>query len=290
MLTGLDHAIIGLRDLASADALGRALGLVVSPGGVHPGSGTRNAIARFGLDYFELLVVADAAEAAASGRGKAFLEWLQLGEGWLGFALASDDIEADAAEIRARGLDIELPQRGARQRPDGTTISWRNARISGNQWGSPLPFIIQHDTPPEQRRAWAPTGGHPLGVSRVAALLIAGPSLNALVEDFRKLLGRDPDAVEEVLALPARRAVFGVGGFRIELLEPASQDGGLAEFVRERGTGLFLASLAVPDVGRAVELLRARGTAVGDPTARRRAPLLDPRQTAGARFQLLEAR
>lgn len=290
MLTGLDHAIVGLRDLASADELGSALGIVVSPGGVHPGWGTKNAISRFGLDYFELLAVSDADEAAANPRGRAFLKWLRASEGWLGFALASDDVEADVAAIRSRGLDAEPPQRGARKRPDGTTMSWRTARIAGHQWGSPLPFIIQHDTPPAERRSWVPPAGHPLGVTRIAALLIAGSSLDALTADYRKLLGRAPDAVEDVPALPARRAVYIVGDFRIELLEPAASDGGLAQFVGERGPGLFLASLAVPDVGRAVEVLRARGTAVGSPTPRRRAPLLDPRQTGGARFQLVEAR
>jgi glyoxalase-like protein len=289
MLTGLDHAIIGLRDLASADDLGNALGIAVSPGGVHPGWGTGNAIARFGLDYFELLVVDNPVEAAANPRGQAFLRWLQQGEGWLGFALASDDVEGDAAAIRARGLDAEPPQQGARNRPDGTRMSWRTSRIAGSQWGSPLPFIIQHDTPPAERRSWAPKDGHPLGVTRVAALLVAGPSLDALTADYRKLLGREPDAVEEVPALPARRAVYDVGGFRIELLEPASSDGGLADFVQDRGPGLFLATLAVPDLDRAVAELRARGTAVGSPTPRRRAPLLDPRQTRGARFQLVES-
>ena len=289
MLVGLDHAIIGLRDLASADALGSALGIAVSPGGVHPGWGTRNAIARFGLDYFELLAISDPREAAANPRGRAFLDWLRGGDGWLGYALASDDVEADSAAIRARGLDVEHPQRGARKRPDGTTMSWRTSRIAGSQWGSPLPFIIQHDCPPAERRSWAPPGGHPLGVTRVAALLVAGPSLDALTADYRKLLGREPDAVEDVPALPARRAVYVVGGFRIELLEPAASNGGLAEFARHSGPGVFLASLVVPDVDRAVAVLRARGTAVGSPTARRRAPLLDLRQTAGARFQLVEA-
>ena len=238
MLIGVDHAIVGLRDLSSADELGRALGIVVNPGGVHPGWGTKNAIARFGLDYFELLAVDDLDEAAANPRGRAFLEWLQGGEGWLGFAMASDDVEADAAAIRARGLDAEPPQKGARNRPDGTTMSWRTARIAGNQWGSPLPFLIQHDTPAAERRRGVPQGGHPLGVTGIAALLVAGPSLDALVSDYRKLLGRDPDAVEEVPALRARRAVYALGDFRVELLEPAASSGGLAEFVRRRGPGL----------------------------------------------------
>lgn len=293
MLTGLDHAIIGLSDLSFATALGGALALDVSPGGVHPGWGTENAVVRFGLDYLELLAVRDAGEAEASPRGRALLERLRIGEGWLGYALASDDIEADVAAIRARGLDVEPPQRGTRRRPDGSLMAWRNSRVAGQHWGSPLPFLIQHETPVAERRAWAPPAGHLLGVTRVAAVLVAGPSLEALVADYRRLLGRDPDLVEDVPALPARRAVFAFGGsgggFRIELLEPASREGGLAEFIREFGAGLFLASLAVPDVDRAVEILRSRGTAVGEVTARRRAPLLDPRETAGARFQLVES-
>ncbi len=96
--------------------------------------------------------------------------------------------------------------------------------------------------------------------------------------------------VEDVPALPARRARFAVGDFRVDLLQPVASSGGLADFVRSRGDGLFMISLSVSDLDRAVENLRQRGTAVGNPTPRRRAPLLDPAQTLGARFQLVEAR
>ncbi len=289
MLQGLDHAIVALRSLDEAPRFGEALGLVVSPGGRHPGRGTHNAVVAFGADYLELIAVADPTEAVATPWGRTLQAFLERGEGWLGFALASDDLAGDVAAARARGLAVDPPEEGSRIRPDGGVLRWRTARVEGSPWGGSLPFLIQHATPRAERAAWAPPSGHPLGATLIAGLAVATPDLSALTDQYRLLLGREPDVVEEVPALPARRAVFLFGGFRIELLEPAAPDGRLAEFVRERGTAPFMASLAVPDVDDAVAVLRQRGTAVGNPTFRRRAPLLNPAQTGGARFQLVES-
>lgn len=288
MLTGLDHAIVALDDLGASAQLADALGLIVTPGGAHPGRGTHNAIARFGADYLELIAIAGSAEAAANPQGRALSAFLRRGQGWLGFALASDDLAADVAAARARGLEIEDPEDGSRLRPDGTLLRWRTARVVGSVWGGRLPFLIEHEMPRDRRLSWAPPGGHPLGATRVFAASVAVDDLEAVVAEYRLLLGREPTAIEDVPALPARRARFQVGDLRLELLRPTASAGGLAEFVRDRGNGLFLVSLAVPDVDRAVEALRRRGTSVSQPTRMRRAPLLDPGQTCGARFQLVE--
>ncbi len=291
MLYGLDHAIIAVRDLeASMRQLGQFLGLTVTPGGVHPGVGTHNAIVRFGLEYIELISVRDEAAAGASDRSRIVLESVRRGDGLLGFALASDDLDGDIAAAPKRNVRLVGPVTGSRQRPDGSLMTWRTAYVANDPYGHLLPFLIQHNTPIQERRQWVPPEGHSLRVTGMPLLSIAVADLDGNLESYRHLLGEAPEVVEDVPALPARRVRFAVGNSRVELLQPAASTGGLADFVRHQGDGLFMITLSVPDIDLAVSALRERGTAVGSPTPRRRAPLLDPSQTLGARFQLVEAR
>ena len=291
MLLGLDHAIIAVRDLdAASKKLGQALGITVTPGGVHPNVGTYNAIVRFGVEYLELISVRDEAEAEASDRSRVVLESVRRGDGLLGFALGSDDIESDISEATGRNVRLVGPISGSRNRPDGSLMTWRQAYVGNDPYGHVLPFVIQHGSSIQERRRWVPPEGHDLRVTGIPVLSMAVCDLEASIEAYRHLLGEAPEVVEEVPALPARRARFVVGSFRVELLQPTASTGGLAEFVRDQGDGLFMVTLAVADLEQAVSALRERGTSVGSPTPRRRAPLLDPSQTLGARFQLVKGR
>lgn len=291
MLLGLDHAIIAVRDLdAAMPRLESALGVTVTQGGEHPGKGTHNAIVRFGVQYLELISVRDPAEASADTRGRIVLESIARGDGLLGFAIGTDSLDADMADANSRNMHLAGPYSGSRNRPDGSLMSWRQAYVGNDPYGRVLPFLIQHNTPIEERRRWMPPQGHPLRVTGVPLLSIAVGNLEASTEAYRRLLGEPPEVVEEVPALPARRTRFALQSSRIELLQPSASSGGLADFVTTQGDGLFMITLSVPNLEEAVAFLRARGTAVGDPTPRRRAPLLDPSQTLGARFQLVEGR
>src|SRR3989442_5792477 len=83
MITRFDHAVIAVRDLDQALRLYRdVLGLDAHPGGRHTGLGTHNGIVRLGLDYLELLAVADRAEEEASGpTSAALVDYLTRREG-----------------------------------------------------------------------------------------------------------------------------------------------------------------------------------------------------------------
>jgi hypothetical protein len=93
----LDHAIWATRDLDAAAAhFEREYGLAAGGGGRHEGMGTHNRIVPLGGGYLELLAVADAAEAAASPLGR-FVD--AAAEGWMGWAVVVDDIDAVAARL-----------------------------------------------------------------------------------------------------------------------------------------------------------------------------------------------
>src|SRR2546427_12212704 len=123
------------------------IGFSVQPGGDHTSGGTHNALAFFKDDYLELLAVREGQQQAA---GAALLEFLARGGGLRYIALQSDDLAADVAAMRTRGVDVSDPDDGGRRTPAGQELRWRSARL-GPQ--NPLPiFFIQHLTPPAEGR------------------------------------------------------------------------------------------------------------------------------------------
>jgi hypothetical protein len=134
----IDHIILASGpDLESeAAAFSARTGLGWLPGGVHPAWGTRNAIVPLGGAYVELVAVADPAVAAGSAFGRAVAG---AAPGTLiGWAVEPDDF---LAAIRRAGVDA---MRGARERPDGTLLSWS---MAGADEALPrgLPFFLSWD-------------------------------------------------------------------------------------------------------------------------------------------------
>jgi LAO/AO transport system kinase len=66
--------------------------------------------------------------------------------------------------------------------------------------------------------------------------------------------GREPIEIEKVVV-----AMLAAGESRIELIEPSEQDSAIARHLEKRGPGLHHLALRVPDLGAAVERLRAAG-------------------------------
>src|SRR5688572_19550272 len=58
-IAGIDHAIVGVRDLEQARASYQRLGFRVTPRGRHVGWGTANYCVMFERDYLELLGIVD---------------------------------------------------------------------------------------------------------------------------------------------------------------------------------------------------------------------------------------
>ena len=66
MLTRIDHVMICVSDLQQGIDAYTRIGFNISPGGVHPGKGTHNAIAFHEEDYLELMSVHDRDEYLSS--------------------------------------------------------------------------------------------------------------------------------------------------------------------------------------------------------------------------------
>ena len=196
MLTRIDHVMICVPDLQQGIDTYTRLGFNISPGGVHPGQGTHNAIAFHEEDYLELLSVRDRDEYRAGHAGGGLLEFLARGGGLRYIALQSDDLVADVTQMRQRGVDVSDPREGARQTPTGQTLRWKAATLGLRH---PLPlFFIEHLTPLPERRQAAQAGPHPNGVLRVDRVYIALADVAAAAQTYSHVLG-----------MPARRCSAG---------------------------------------------------------------------------------
>lgn len=145
MLTGIDHLVVAVDDPdTAADQLGDRLGLEPGGGGRHDRLGTFNRLVWLGDTYIELIGVFDRDLAAASWVGAPTLRALDTGGGLATWAMASDDLDADVARLRAAGSALAEPVSGERRRADGDIVRWR---LSAQPTLGPdlPPFLIEHD-------------------------------------------------------------------------------------------------------------------------------------------------
>jgi hypothetical protein len=176
MLLGIDHIVIACaRPDDAVEALAEAVGLQPGGGGRHPRSGTFNRLVWLGDTYLELMGVSDPELARASGIGSVTLAMIERGEeGLAAFAIASDDLQADTATLRATGGPYGEPTPGERERPDGQVVRWLTA-LPTHLGVAGLPFLIEHEyAGPEwgdAARAERAEMVHPFGGKAVLARL-----------------------------------------------------------------------------------------------------------------------
>jgi catechol 2,3-dioxygenase-like lactoylglutathione lyase family enzyme len=293
MITRFDHVVIAVRDLDAAMRDYTRLGFAVSRGGRHPGRGTENAIVRFGLDYLELLAIADEREARAQGMDDAALERFRQ-DGLLDYALASDDIATDAARLRSVGLTVHGPLDGSRRRPDGMLLAWQTATMEQPTQESPTargfahlrapwPFLIQWATPDAERMAGDQPGAQPNETTRVWGVSLIVRDLDAAIEVYQWGLGLELVERAALGGMAAERAHFMTGRTCIDLLAPRGE-GVVAQGAATSGEGLFTVQLATPDLEATRRYLAAAGIPITPSLGRADGLLIAPEAAMGARL------
>lgn len=287
MITRFDHAVIAARDLDRARQLfAESLGFDVYPGGRHTGLGTENALVRFGLDYLELLAIYDREEVRTAGISReALAEYLETREGgMLGFALATDDIDALADQFRRTGLDAVGPYDMQRQRPDGVMLRWRLLVPGGTAWRRPWPFFIQWEMDGQDRLAVEVPGNHPIGAQRVCGVSVLVRDAGAGRHLYETQLGLSAEFEDDTDEGPI--VTYRVGEFTIDLLCPAD-DTAAAHYLEANGEGLYQVMLQVESLNYVQNYLAERGIALTRAGAEA-APWSIPASAAlGAQFVLI---
>lgn len=203
MLVRVDRPIVAVRDLEAARAdYQRLLGRRPERCEAHPSLGSASAVFRVANAALELL--APVGPGSVGEMLRARLD--AAGEGLVGLAFGTDDADACAAALRARGLRAGEPEPGLGHDDTGRERRFRSVGLPPEATGGPRLFVIEREPPGEAAPPDAPAPGL---VSDLAADLLAAPS--AAVEALDHI-------VVESLDLDAARTLYGDGlGLRLAL-------------------------------------------------------------------------
>ena len=185
-IVGIDHVIVGVRDLDRARMAWTRLGFNVSPRGRHVGQGTANYCTMFPSDYVELLAIVDPNDFVQ--RLDAFLA---LREGLMATAFAT---AAPPEEVRSELLALQFhpsePRMLGRQLelPEGTVVPrFRLIALPTDETPGLDSFICEHLTPDLMRRPeWL---FHPNGARGLKGLHVLVENTAVLLEPYDRLFG-----------------------------------------------------------------------------------------------------
>jgi catechol 2,3-dioxygenase-like lactoylglutathione lyase family enzyme len=152
-ITGIDHSLIGVRDLEAAQTVWGRLGFTVTPRGRHIGWGTGNYCIMLDSGYIELLGIIDASQFTNN-----LDQFLAQREGLMGVAFATDDALACQDALTTAGLHPDGPKALARllELPEGdVTPRFNLVFLPPEETPAVRAFVCHHATPELVRRpAW----------------------------------------------------------------------------------------------------------------------------------------
>jgi len=287
MFTRIDHVMVCVPDLARGVEQFRNLGFDVHAGGVHPGKGTHNAIAFNRDDYIELLAVRDAAEystaSSGAGPGGTLIDFIAAGGGIRYVIIQSDDLTADVAAMRARGVEVSDANQGGRRTPAGLELKWKFATLGPS---FPLPILLlQHLTPIEERRRQVPAAGvHPNGVYKLERAYIVTEDVEKAAAMYAQVLGMPQPVTHKGTVIMADMAVFQLGDTGLGIVHPYAP-GPAADALARRGPGPFQALYRTTSMGAAARWAQEHGVpplARGTRNTGEQAMLATPELAGGA--------
>ena len=254
-IIGIDHLLVGVRDLEAArEGYGR-LGFTCTPRGSHIGWGTANYCIMLADDYVELIGVVDPARET-----NGLDAFLVRREGLKGVAFASDEDDGGYAALHAAGIAAAPPRDLARnlELPEGTVQPrFKLVHLPPEATPHVPAFICQHLTPEMVRRpAWL---AHANGATGIRAVTVVVDDPPALAQAYARLLGHGATTqTDEMLTVRCGRAalIFARPDDFAELYPELDLD--------ETPAPPYIAGMtvAVTDVAEAARVIEANGVDV----------------------------
>ncbi|HSD10156.1 MAG TPA: VOC family protein [Candidatus Binatia bacterium] len=256
MLTTLDHLVIAVRDLAAAaDVYARLLGRRPSWRGWHPTYGTANTLFRLENVYVELLT--PRRPGPMSDRLAAWLG--EHGEGLFALAFGTEDAEACARALRARGIDAADPIEGVgSEERTGVERRWRSVMLPEAQTLGVRVFAVEHLSPPARLPLAEPVEEARSAVSGCDHVVVNTRNPDRALSFYGSTLGLRLALDRRFPDWGARLLFFRVGGITVEIAAPL-EAGDLSGEDR-----LWGISYRVPDVEAARARLAREGFDVSD--------------------------
>ena len=156
LLECVDHLVYAAPDLEAAVAkLEAALGVRATPGGQHPGRGTRNALISLGPTAYLEVIAPDPGQARPEGPLWLDLDRLESPRLATWAARAGGSLDRLAAEAARLGVALGPVLSGGRRRPDGVVLSWTYTDPRTLLAGGIVPFFIDWGQSPHPSRSAA---------------------------------------------------------------------------------------------------------------------------------------
>jgi catechol 2,3-dioxygenase-like lactoylglutathione lyase family enzyme len=149
-IAGIDHALVGVRDLEAARAAWEKLGFTLTPRGRHIGRGTGNYCIMLEQGYIELLGILDPGQFTND-----LDKFLAEREGLFGLAFRSRDNDQTAKWLRAEGFAPDGPKdlKRALELEEGEALpAFRLLFLPPQETPGVRAFFCQHLTPDLIRR------------------------------------------------------------------------------------------------------------------------------------------
>jgi methylmalonyl-CoA epimerase len=130
-----------------------------------------------------------------------------------------------------------------------------------------------------------------MGLARkIDHIAIAVKDLDTAVDTFIENFGFPVSRKGALPALQIERAFLEIGDASLELFQPMSEQNPASKFITERGEGMYLLSLEVDDMQKAVATMAAKGIKVSVQSLPDGMQLgfISPKNTHGVLLQLIQ--
>jgi len=279
-ISGIDHAIVGVRDLEAARRAYARLGFTATPRGRHYGWGTANYCLMFPRDYVELLGIVDAS------RGHMIVPYLARREGvHILLAFATDDAAAAKGALAARGVEASGPHELARAIESDEAggaegrLEFSLVRPAPEAAPGLNAFLCQHRTPGLLRRP--PWLAHPNTAQAIAGVTVIVDDPPALAPTYERLLGEGSTVLTDD-TLAVRTGGAAIVFARVDDLSLLHPEIDFPDRARP-----FLAALRIA-VGERAAAERALAASGIEPAGTRRdAIVIDPADACGVALELV---
>jgi hypothetical protein len=178
LLRRVDHLVYTTPDLKTGiDAIEKLVGVRASPGGQHPGMGTRNALIALGPSTYLEIIGPDPEQPKPNGPRRFGIDDLKEPRLFTWVARGSD-LDAFAAKSVHDGISLGAVISGRRQRPDGVLLTWRYTDPNTSVADRLVPYFIDWGTSP-----------HPALTAARGATLVALRAEHPDAARVQKMLG-----------------------------------------------------------------------------------------------------
>jgi hypothetical protein len=124
VLRQVDHIVYTTPDLSlGIETAEKLFGVRATPGGQHPGLGTRNALIALGPSSYLEIIGPDPDQPKPAGPRRFGIDSLKAPR-LLTWVAKGKSLEKFAADAKANGVDLGAVIPGSRKRPDGVVLSW----------------------------------------------------------------------------------------------------------------------------------------------------------------------